>query len=762
MTYAADGIDPKTWAGGGQLYVGDRRAVLAREPNMDDYWFVRAPVRVPGETDKDSGSEAFTAAGNAQSWLSGLPAPDKSRALLHVMQVWTSGYHRLADSAPEGAIRVTPRSTWPFLSRGTNQRFYVENVAKALDAPGEWIGDGKEVRYIPRPDQAGKAAQAVLPRIDVLMAVRGDPASQQLVRNVEFRGLVFEHSRYLVPPEGFQDNQAASRIGAAIEIDGASGIVFDRCKFAHTGTYALWFRQSVRESRVSNSEFTDLGAGAVRVGLTKQAADDPTATGAITVAENTISDTGHVYPGAVAVWIGQSFDNVVSDNEIFDTTYTAISVGWSWGYAAATSGRNQIVNNLLHDIGLGHLEDMGGIYTLGVSPGTVISGNVIREVRGYDGYGYGAFGIYNDQGTSGLTIRDNIVIGTDTGAYHLHFGRDNVVAGNVFAYGRLAEFRVTKPEPDNNLQVTDNLFVPQGRQPFDGRMAGSGVQFRGNITSDTASGGKVDQASCGGGCTLRSVGIQASPSDARDIRFTGLDGQTTSRLARIVAQAGPQSAPDRKAKAMMAAPAVQSRSAAVAPPVPVQLDLASVPVGQRPAGLRYAPPNDLEAIHVVAKDGAPGGGRCLQFNDGPRLEHRSEPNAYALLNHVQGHSTSSFYIQYDNATEFIHEWRDNGRPFLTGPSLTIGRDGVKAGGRVVAKPRPGEWLGVTITAPLGGGAPGRWQLELREGGGQPRRFDDLPFGSPGWSRLSWIGFISNAQVETSLCLADLRVVGDPN
>ena len=58
-----------------------------------------------------------------------------------------------------------------------------------------------------------------------------------------------------------------------------------------------------------------------------------------------------------------------------------------------------IFHNHIHDIGKGVLSDMGAIYTLGVSPGTRIAGNL---VHGIDARVYGGLGIYSDEGSSGI------------------------------------------------------------------------------------------------------------------------------------------------------------------------------------------------------------------------------------------------------------------------------------------------------------------------------------------------------------------------
>jgi hypothetical protein len=62
----------------------------------------------------------------------------------------------------------------------------------------------------------------------------------------------------------------------------------------------------------------------------------------------------------------QSSRNTAAHNEIRDLFYTAISVGWTWGYAPNLCDDNRIEYNHLHDIGKAMLSDMGAIYTLGL------------------------------------------------------------------------------------------------------------------------------------------------------------------------------------------------------------------------------------------------------------------------------------------------------------------------------------------------------------------------------------------------------------
>ena len=84
---------------------------------------------------------------------------------------------------------------------------------------------------------------------------------------------------------------------------------------------------------------------------------------------------------AVGILSMHSFGNTLSHNHIYDLYYTGISCGWVWGYADSVSKNNRIEKNHIHDLGHGLLSDMGGIYTLGVQPGTVLRGNLIHDVE---------------------------------------------------------------------------------------------------------------------------------------------------------------------------------------------------------------------------------------------------------------------------------------------------------------------------------------------------------------------------------------------
>jgi hypothetical protein len=152
------------------------------------------------------------------------------------------------------------------------------------------------------------------------------------------------------------------------------------------------------------------------------------------ITDNEIHHTGEVYHSGVGVMVGYEEFTEVSHNHIHHTRYSAMSVGWTWGYARTIGYCNRIEYNHIHDIGQEWLSDMGGIYMLGISPGTVVRNNLVYDVTSYK---YGGFGIYTDEGSSHVMIENNIAYRISTGSpFFQHYGRENIIRNNIWAYSR--------------------------------------------------------------------------------------------------------------------------------------------------------------------------------------------------------------------------------------------------------------------------------------------------------------------------------------
>ena len=319
-------------------------------------------------------------------------------------------------------------------------RYFAENAPELLDNPGEWFLDEAkgELRYLPLDGEKIETVEAIAPRLEQLLVIRGEAG--KLVENVCFEGVTFSYTRFDIPPHGYAgiqadwherrtnpDDRAGVAIASAVTLDLTRGCRFTNCRFEHLAGGGLQVARS-RESRVEHSTFSDAGGNGITIGA---AGSDPsTATERNTIENCTVERCGQTCFGAIGVWVGIASHTTVRNNEVRDLPYTGISVGWQWNDAPTDCHDNIIRKNLIHHV-MQTLSDGGGIYTLGRQPGTVLAGNVIHDIAPNSGRAE-SNGIFMDEGSTDIRVEGNTI-------YHVARApiRYNLAGKNIIAHNRL-------------------------------------------------------------------------------------------------------------------------------------------------------------------------------------------------------------------------------------------------------------------------------------------------------------------------------------
>lgn len=426
-----------------QLFVNGQRRQRARTPNEGFF-------NVAGSITLEKPARFQFDDGNIKAGWAGLGDVE-----VVALQAWAE--LRMQIRAVDEASRtVTLSGECTSSNREEKARYWVENARDMLDAPGEWYLDRQTgvLYYHAVPGEDIARAEVMAPVTTQLIRFAGDVPGGNFVENIRLRGFTFAHTDWSLSDSGYADLQAAYDIPAAVTAVGARFCAIENCVFKHLGQYAVALGKGSKHNRIQGNELTDLGGGGVKIGEPELPRNEAEAVGGNLVSSNHIHDIGIVYPAAVGVWVGQSSENTISHNHIHDTYYTGISVGWTWGYGPTAARGNIIEFNHVHHIGRGMLSDLGGIYTLGVQPGTVVRNNLFHDISSH---GYGGWGIYTDEGSSHIVIENNVVYRTKSGSFHQHYGCENIVRNNIFALAREGQIIRSRQEPHLSFVFERNI-----------------------------------------------------------------------------------------------------------------------------------------------------------------------------------------------------------------------------------------------------------------------------------------------------------------
>ncbi len=437
-----------------QLYVNGKQRVRARIPNEGYLRVAACPEGTPKTVHYHTDCRTF-------QFKPGDIRPDwtnLSDVEVIVYHFWTDSHLPIksidtASNVVTFAHKAGKTFTDDFTEDGA--RYIVENVFEGLDAPGEWYLNRRtgQLFYYPMPGEDMAAAEVVAPYAPGHLRLEGNPAERRYVEHLRFRNLSFVHSRFELPPGNSNDQQGSASVPAAITLRGARHCRFEHCRLSNLGTFAFEVMAGCTENDFVANEIADVAAGGFRIQGGTERNPPWERTGGNRVTDNWLHHYGRDYPSAVGILLMHTEGNTVAHNHVHHGGYTGISAGWVWGYQRSISRNNRIEFNYIHHIG-GVLSDMGGIYTLGVSPGTVIRNNHIHDV---DANHYGGWGIYHDEGSTHVLVENNVVHRTKFAPLNIHFAKEVTVRNNIFAFGRLEQISRSRAEPHKSLFFENNI-----------------------------------------------------------------------------------------------------------------------------------------------------------------------------------------------------------------------------------------------------------------------------------------------------------------
>ena len=772
-----------------QLWVNGKRATLARTPNKGFFNIAEAtgPDVFPGV--KTPEFHAFSVYPEHFSILKDIPADQRDRMLITVTHAWAVGQCRLQalDDATR-SIQIKGKSRYPFVTFEPDQRYWLENFRGALDVPGEWYLDKSAgvLYYYPLPGEDMSSIEVIAPAAEQFLSIKG-------ARDISFKGLQFLHSQYVYPKDGLHDGQAAASVGGSIEVENSSGIRFQNCEVAGTGTHAFYFKNGCSESAVTHCHLHDLGGGGVRIAEINRPDEDRLCHD-IVVEDCIIQHCGRLHPSACGVLITHARNCTVRHCDIGDLYYTGVSIGWNWGYGESLGRENRVQNNHMHHIGWGYLSDMGGFYGLGNAPGTVIKGNHVHHIASHR---YGGWGLYTDEGSGDVLMENNLVHDTSESGFHQHYGYANRIRNNIFAFGRKAQIQRSRNEGRLTFTFERNIVVWDPATPlldggewnwkfFDKAERGDpkdSVIFRKNLYWPTD--GKIPalltkthfsweewrkMGRDGGSLFADPQFVDVSKRDFH-LKPESPASKTGFKMWDLSEAGVLSQGKDGKAWRELAAqghdyPSWDADSRPwPAPPYQIAMQtFESVAAGS--LGIRagkWDAQGKGDSIGVTNEVASPlaveGGGvskKSLKVQDVPGLAHSYDPVLDVFPQWTDGTFRVAFDVMSQPGADWFFEMRVKGGEFAAGPYLRYQQGKLVANNvhslNLIEIPA-GEWFRVVITAATGSG---KWSIQVTRTDGSTKEMKDIPCKAT-WNEASYLLWSALGTTKTAFFIDNLSL-----
>lgn len=414
-----------------QLYVNDNRAKRARSKYL---YYPEAIYKEPGYKGKNSDASGIVV--DASQFEKMFSRPDE------LIVVWTMSWKSMKmtvdriDDNGDGTWNIVLKQPYfdmtqinPDFIPTPNDRhpFHIENAIEFLDEPGEWYYDKKtqELYYYPTEDEDLAIAECYIARSEGLIKISGENADNR-AKNItvtgidlkygawnlfEGKGFVTVQAEQYIYPEGnnagqYDKNYHTHTIPGQISLEYAENIKITDNFIRHQGSVGISVMKQCENCDITGNILDDLSATAVVIGdwdIEEVEAPVSQFCHKIRFKNNLIRRVSVEYftNGITAYYLNEC---EISHNDILDTPYTSISMGWGWGRNIENCANNRISYNRIENA-MYRCCDGAHIYTLDSQVDTVIEHNHLVKSHAFNG------GFYLDNASQYLTIRNNVIEG---------------------------------------------------------------------------------------------------------------------------------------------------------------------------------------------------------------------------------------------------------------------------------------------------------------------------------------------------------------
>lgn len=324
--------------------------------------------------------------------LSGVPASEIAGTEIWIKNIWCYIGARIVGYDPLNAVYVDGNALYPveveaedfaYLSMNggcsyntelTGDPYWLANKLAFLTEPNTFVYDREDgIFYVKTDGTDPSELHYTIPMLSQLMTLED-------VKNVTIEGIAFRGTTSgWMTEHGYVRYQAGAQRGrsstvwtpdlvtdAAIYVRDAQNLTVKNCSFADLGYDGVSLSGKVKDAAVTGNGFDRIDACALRIG-TPEAYSPLAYNYGVTIENNRIENIAEEYLSSPALQVFFAQDLSIKYNTIRHTSYSAISLGWSWrllGDGSLNLRNVEVAYNYIEDY-ITKMMDGGAIYCLG-------------------------------------------------------------------------------------------------------------------------------------------------------------------------------------------------------------------------------------------------------------------------------------------------------------------------------------------------------------------------------------------------------------